>query len=56
VDTKNNIVLTASNGKSYVLKDFGKNGEHITITYTNKNGEKLTYMIRVTPKLRLVMN
>ena len=50
------IEMTASNGKTYTFKDFGKNGQYIQIRYVNPEGEELVYMIRITPKMRLVMN
>ena len=50
------IKITASNGKTYDFMNFGKNGDFLTVEYENKDGDKLTYMIRITPKNRIVMN
>ena len=50
------LELTASNGETYTFKKSVKNGDHFTVVYTNEDGEKLTYFMRITPKGRVVLN
>jgi len=50
------IELITSNGEKHTFEDFGKNGDYITVNYENENGEKLVYLLRATPKGRLVLN
>ena len=50
------IELTCSNGEKYTFKNLKNAGDYILITFTNKDGKVLKYMVRVTNSLNLVMN
>lgn len=50
------LELTASNGESYTFKKKLKNGDFIKLVYENEHGERLNYLIRITPKGRIVLN
>lgn len=50
------ITLTTSNGKTYEIKEKIDRGGYIKVIYINKDGDELTYFIRVTNSGKLVMN
>ena len=50
------LVITASNGKTYEIVEFKKNGDILKLLFKNEQQEELIYWVRITPKGKLVMN
>lgn len=50
------LSITASNGRTYEITEFKKNGDILKLTFKNEAGEELVYWVRITPKGKLVMN
>lgn len=50
------LTLTVTNGKSYEIKEFKKNGDSLKLVFVNEQGEELIYLVRITPRGKLVMN